>query len=143
MEESLRTKFKDCVAALQTHHCSGSPQKAYGSLGSGFGRMIGSLLTPGRADRCLLGWFLGATAVQPATAPLRSNPNPTGRLLPAAPVPRSAGVILVFVMDGRGICCPDNPLQSLLPCSPGCCFIFSSTKGDQIENVNVVLGKER
>lgn len=39
--------------------------------------------------------------------------------------------------------CPDNPLQSPFPCSPGCCFIFSSMKGDQIENVNVVLGKER
>lgn len=118
---SLRT---NCVAALQTHQCSGSPQKAHGSLGSDLGQRTRSLLTPERADCCVLGCLSGATAVQPATAPLQSNPKTPCSLLPAAPVTRSAGVSLLFVMDGCGICCPDNPLQSPFPCSPGCCFIF-------------------
>lgn len=129
---SLRTNR---VAALQTHQCLGSPQKAYGSPGSDLGQRIRSLLAPERADCSVLGCFSGATAVQPATAPLQSNPKTPSSLLPATPVTRSAGVILVFMMDGCGICCPDNPFQSPFPCSPGCCFIFSSMKGDQIENV--------
>lgn len=61
---------------------------------------------------------------------------------PAAPVAQSAGVI-VFVIDVCSVCWLDNPLQSPFPFSPGCHFIFSSVKDDQIENVNVALGKER
>jgi len=78
-----------------------------------------------------------------ATAPLQSKPNTPSSLLPAAPMTWSAGVLLVFLMDGCAVCCLHNPLQSPFSSSPGCCFIFSSTKGDQIENENVVLGKER
>lgn len=62
--------------------------------------------------------------------------------LPAAPVMWSAGIILVFVMDGCSICCLGNPFQSPFS-SPGCYFTLLSMKGDQIENVSVVLGKER
>jgi len=106
--ENTRT---NCVAALQTHQCSGSPQKAYGSPGSDLGQGTRSMLTPKRADCCLLRCLLGATAVQPL---LLCRANPT---LPAACSPHD-------VECRSSSCLFDGWMRCLLSAQPPPITIF-------------------